>query len=70
MPVQMYRGWYELRSTLSSMWKGNPILTMVLFGLPTLFLSLICYGTCCPDILDAGEDEEDEEETKSHIKKD
>jgi thioredoxin domain-containing protein 10 len=40
------------------MWKGNPILTMVLFGLPAGFLSLICYGICCPDILDA-DDEED-----------
>lgn len=40
------------------MWMGNPILTMVLFGLPAGFLSLICYGICCPDILDADDDEE------------
>ena len=40
------------------MWKGNPILTTVIFGLPAGFLSLICYGICCPDILDAEEEEE------------
>lgn len=44
------------------MWKGNPILTMVVFGLPALFFSLIIYGICCPDILDAGDDEEEEED--------
>lgn len=40
------------------MWKGNPTLTVLLFGLPAGFLSLICYGTCCQDIMDA-DDEED-----------
>lgn len=59
--MQIYRSWYETKSTLLSMWKGNPILTMVVFGLPALFFSLILYGICCPDILDAGEEEEDEE---------
>uniref|UniRef100_A0A6V7M8C1 Thioredoxin domain-containing protein n=1 Tax=Bracon brevicornis TaxID=1563983 RepID=A0A6V7M8C1_9HYME len=71
IPVQVYRTWFEARSKLSAMWKGNPILTVVLFGLPALFLSLICYGICCPDILDAGDDEEDDEdESNSHMKKD
>jgi len=40
------------------MWKGNPILMMVLLGLPFGFLSLICYGICCPDLLDANDDED------------
>lgn len=59
--VHIYRSWFELKTTLTTMWLGNPILTMVLFGLPGGFLSLICYGICCPDILDA----DDEEEGKS-----
>lgn len=58
MLIRVYRSWFELRTTLSAMWMGNPILTMVLFGLPAGFLSLICYGICCPDILDADDDEE------------
>lgn len=41
------------------MWKGNPVLTTVLFGLPLGFLSLILYSICCSDILDAEEDEEE-----------
>ncbi|EZA51207.1 Protein disulfide-isomerase TMX3 [Ooceraea biroi] len=67
--VRIRRSWFELRSTLTSMWKGNPILTMVLFGLPAGFLSLICYGICCPDILDA-DDEDDDTDGGSHMKKD
>jgi thioredoxin domain-containing protein 10 len=42
------------------MWKGNPALTAVLFGLPIGFLSLICYSICCADIMDAEEDEDDD----------
>jgi hypothetical protein len=41
------------------MWRGNPALTAVLFGLPLGFFSLICYSICCADIMDADEDEED-----------
>lgn len=40
------------------MWKGNPVLTAVLFGLPLGFLSLICYSICCADIMDADDEEE------------
>lgn len=47
-----------MKTILISMWKGNPLLMMVLLGLPFGFLSLICYGICCPDILDADDDED------------
>ncbi|PBC27566.1 Protein disulfide-isomerase [Apis cerana cerana] len=67
--IRIYRSWFELKTTLSAMWMGNPILTMVLFGLPAGFLSLICYGICCPDILDADDDEEDHPGA-NHMKKD
>ncbi|XP_012274366.1 protein disulfide-isomerase TMX3 isoform X2 [Orussus abietinus] len=67
--VRIYRSWFETKTTLFLMWKGNPILTMVLFGLPAGFLSLICYGICCPDILDADDDEE-EYTNGNHMKKD
>lgn len=65
-PVQLYRGFYEARTTLSNMWRGNPVLTALVFGLPLGFLSLICYSICCADILDADE----EEPTETHEKKD
>ena len=51
------------------MWKGNPALTAVLFGLPLGFFALICYSICCADIMDA-EEEEDEEIETSHEKTD
>ena len=44
------------------MWKGNPALTAVLFGLPLGFFSLICYSICCADIMDAEEEDEDDGE--------
>ncbi|CAK1586106.1 unnamed protein product [Parnassius mnemosyne] len=64
-PVRLYRGFFEARTTLSNMWRGNPVLTALVFGLPLGFLSLICYSVCCSDILDA-----EEEEPESHEKKD
>ncbi|XP_068618183.1 protein disulfide-isomerase TMX3 isoform X2 [Battus philenor] len=64
--VRLYRAFFEARSSLSNMWRGNPVLTAVVFGLPLGFLSLICYSVCCADMLDADEDEEIE----SHEKKD
>lgn len=57
--VRIYRTYFEARTSLADMWKGNPVLTTVLFGLPLGFLSLILYSICCSDILDAEEDEEE-----------
>ncbi|XP_014368865.2 protein disulfide-isomerase TMX3 [Papilio machaon] len=64
--IRLYRAFYEARTTLGSMWRGNPVLTALVFGLPLGFLSLICYSVFCSDILDSDEDEEIE----SHEKKD
>ncbi|CAG4947443.1 unnamed protein product [Parnassius apollo] len=64
-PVRLYRGFFEARTTLSNMWRGNPVLTALVFGLPLGFLSLIFYSICCTDILDA-----EEQEPESHEKKD
>jgi thioredoxin domain-containing protein 10 len=58
--VRLYRAFYEGRSALSDMWRGNPVLTAVLLGLPMGFLSLIFYSICCADIMDAEEEEEEE----------
>lgn len=57
--TRIYRMYFEARTTLSDMWKGNPVLTTLLFGLPLGFLSLILYSICCADILDADEEEEE-----------
>lgn len=59
-PVRLYRAYFEARTSLGDMWRGNPVLTTVLFGLPLGFLSLILYSICCQDILDADEDDENE----------
>ncbi|XP_065213681.1 protein disulfide-isomerase TMX3 [Planococcus citri] len=58
--ISLYRMYFEVLSNLSEMWKGNPVLTAVVFGLPLGFLSLICYSICCADILDADDEECDD----------
>lgn len=58
--IRIYRTYFEGKRYLHDMWRGNPILTSVLFGLPLGFLSLIMYSIFCADILDADEDEEEE----------
>ncbi|XP_017778082.1 PREDICTED: protein disulfide-isomerase TMX3 [Nicrophorus vespilloides] len=62
--VQLYRYYFEARSSLAEMWRGNPVLTTVLFGLPFGFLSLILYSICCSDILDADEEEDEDSHEK------
>lgn len=54
------RSIYDGFTSLTSMYKGNPILTLLLLGLPMSFLSIIVYTSCCTDILDAREEDEEE----------
>ena len=57
--VRLSRAVYEGKSALVDMWRGNPVLTALLLGLPAGFLSLIFYSICCADIMDAEEEEEE-----------
>ncbi|ODM91237.1 Protein disulfide-isomerase TMX3 [Orchesella cincta] len=69
---KLYRYVFDAKVSLTDMWAGNPVLTIVLFGLPLGFLSLILYSACCGDIMDAKEEdevEESEEEVESHEKR-
>jgi len=55
------------------MYTGNPVLTLLLIGLPLSFLSIIIYTTCFSDILDAKDDEaddDDEDSQEKHEKRD
>ncbi|GAB0086539.1 protein disulfide-isomerase TMX3 [Sergentomyia squamirostris] len=62
--VRIYRTYFEARRSLSEMWRGNPVLTSVLFGLPLGFLSLIIYSICCADILDADDEDDGHEKNE------
>lgn len=63
----MYRVYYETKTSLVNIWINNPAVASVLFGLPLGFLLLICYSTCCTDIMDASDDEDDEGMLKKNI---
>lgn len=58
--IQMYRMYYETKKSLVNIWVSNPAVASVLFGLPLGFLLLICYSTCCTDIMDASDDDDDD----------
>lgn len=62
--TKIYRVYYDASTSLADIWSGNPVLTTVLFGLPLGFLLLILYSIFCADIMDAA-DEEDEDESRS-----
>uniref|UniRef100_T1J252 Thioredoxin domain-containing protein n=1 Tax=Strigamia maritima TaxID=126957 RepID=T1J252_STRMM len=67
--VRLYRAYFEAKTSLADMWRGNPVLTAVLFGMPLGFLSLICYSICCSDILEASEEDELVDRERRHVKK-
>ena len=67
--VRLYRSYYEAKTGLFDMWRGNPVLTAVLLGLPLGFLSLIFYSICCADIMDAEEEEDEELEEELYHEK-
>jgi thioredoxin domain-containing protein 10 len=60
--IRVKRALFDLRRTLYEMYRGNPVLLTVIFGLPLGFLSMICYSIFCSDFLDA--EEEDDHEKK------
>lgn len=66
--MRLYRSLFEAKTSLVEMWRGNPVLTTLVFGLPLGFLSLICYSIFCADMLDA-EEEESTQDDDQHEKK-
>lgn len=54
------------------MYQGNPVLTLLLLGLPSSFLAIIVYMTCCSDFLDARDDDltDQDEQDDQHEKRD
>lgn len=66
---RIYRAYYEAKTSLWGMWRGNPVLTAVLLGLPLGLLCIICYTTCCNDILEAGDEDESEQQDTRHAKR-
>ncbi|CAH1962066.1 unnamed protein product [Acanthoscelides obtectus] len=56
--VRLYRAYFNAKTTLADRYRGNPVLTTVLLGLPTCFLSIIMYFCVCQNCLDANEEDE------------
>uniref|UniRef100_A0A8D8S558 Protein disulfide-isomerase TMX3 n=1 Tax=Cacopsylla melanoneura TaxID=428564 RepID=A0A8D8S558_9HEMI len=71
--TKLYRMYFDTTSSLSDMWRGNPVLMTVLLIVPSMFLLLILYSICCGNILDADEEEDDDcgysTDTEYHEKK-
>lgn len=69
--VRFKRALFDAIVSLVNMYHANPILTLLMFGLPLSFFALIVYSTCFADMLDAPEeDDEDELLIDPHEKRD
>ncbi|XP_064541662.1 protein disulfide-isomerase TMX3 [Drosophila montana] len=62
--VRCNRALFELKRSLREMWRGNPVLMTVIFGLPLGFLSLIMYSIFCGDCLVTEEEQDEDHEKK------
>jgi len=61
-PARIQRMAFDTWTALHTMYKGNPVLTLLLFGLPLGFLSIIIYTSCFSDIFEAKEEDDEEDE--------
>ncbi|CAG9768012.1 unnamed protein product [Ceutorhynchus assimilis] len=66
--INVARKFFDFKRGLEDMWKGNPILLLVIFTLPSLFFILIMWACCCSDIMDA-DDNDNEDDGTYHEKK-
>ncbi|UYV83636.1 TMX3 [Cordylochernes scorpioides] len=60
---RLYSNYFEIKTSLLTMWQGNPLLTIVLLGMPVGVLSIIIYTSCCAGLMEADDDEEYETAT-------
>ena len=60
--TQAKRKVFDFVTSVAEMYRGNPVLTLLLFGLPMTFFLFIMYSIFFSDFIDAPEDEEEEEE--------
>lgn len=49
---RLYRTLFDAVSTLTTMYHGQPGLTLLMFGLPISFFSIIIYFSCCSEFVD------------------
>lgn len=52
-----------------SIWQASRWLFILMFGLPTVIISIICYSLCCMDTLEdlPDDDEEDDEDEREKL---
>ncbi|KAK3757633.1 hypothetical protein RRG08_000148 [Elysia crispata] len=53
---------FDIVSTIVSIWQASRWLFLLMFGLPTTIISIICYSLCCLETIDDGPVDSDEEE--------
>ncbi|KAK3085762.1 hypothetical protein FSP39_008311 [Pinctada imbricata] len=61
---RLKRIFYDIFVTVLSVWESSRWLFLLMFGLPTCVVSVVCYSLCCMEPMDDGvvdsEDEDDE----------
>ncbi|KAL5021822.1 hypothetical protein ScPMuIL_000977 [Solemya velum] len=60
---RLKRVFYDLLVTILSVWQSSKWLFLVMFGLPTTVIGIVCYSLCCMETVDdeiVSDDEDDE----------
>lgn len=59
---------YDILTTVVSVWQSSRWLFLLMFGLPTAVISIVCYSLCCMETVDDeihSDDDSDEEERET-----
>lgn len=68
---RLKRLFYDILVTVIEVWQSSRWLFLIMFGIPTAVISVVCYSLCCMETVDDefnSEDEDSDEEYRAHIK--
>ncbi|XP_059140714.1 protein disulfide-isomerase TMX3-like [Physella acuta] len=58
---------FDIASLIVSIWQASRWLFLLMFGLPTLIISFICYSLCCMEAIDDLPDEDEDGEERDQL---
>ncbi|ESP01942.1 hypothetical protein LOTGIDRAFT_206090 [Lottia gigantea] len=58
---KLKRAGFDFLTTVLSIWQASRWLFLLMFGLPTVIISVVCYSLCCMETIDEGVNSDDED---------
>ncbi|XP_045192174.2 protein disulfide-isomerase TMX3-like [Mercenaria mercenaria] len=65
------RLFYDILVTVIEVWQSSRWLFLIMFGIPTAVISVVCYSLCCMDTIEDevhSDDEDSDEEYRAYVK--